>query len=440
MTARAAFWAILYLGLILLPMLVLLFAGERAPGRGFWFELSMGLGFAAMAMFAAQFALTARFRRATHPFGIDVLYYFHRILAIAALAIVLGHWTILFVGFRETVGPLDPRAAPWEITLGRVALGCFAIVVVTSEFRKRLRLEYGIWRYTHAGFAVIGFLAAVGHIGGVGYYSDTALKQTLWLGITLSFLGLIAWTRIGKPVQQLREPWRVVENRPERGGAYSLVLEPEGHAGFGDRWRPGQFAWLTLRASPFALREHPFSMATPPEEGPRLAFGIKPQGDFTTMAREARPGEVAYLDGPYGVFTIDRFRDAPGFVFVAGGIGITPILANLRAMAARDDPRRATLFYCNPQWEEVAYREDLEALAARMDLRLVHVIEKPPEDWEGEAGLLDREILKRHLPDDRRGLVALLCGPPPLTAAAQGALVEIGLAPARIESELFELV
>jgi predicted ferric reductase len=440
MTTRAAFWAILYFGLILLPMLVLLFAGERAPGRGFWYELSMGLGFAAMAMFAAQFALTARFRVATHPFGIDVLYYFHRILAIAALAIVLGHWTILFAGYREAVGPLDPREAPWEITLGRVALGSFALVVVTSEFRKRLRLEYGLWRYLHAGFAVVGFLAAVGHIGGVGYYTDTPLKQTLWLGITLSFLGLIAWTRIGKPVRQLREPWRIVENRPERGGAYSLVLEPEGHGGFGRHWRPGQFAWLTLRASPFALREHPFSMATPPEEGPRLAFGIRPQGDFTTMAREARPGEIAYLDGPYGVFTIDRFPDAPGFVFVAGGIGITPILANLRAMAARGDGRPATLFYCNPRWNDAAYRDDLEALTGRMDLRLVHVIEEPPVGWEGEAGLLDRGILERHLPAERHRLVAFLCGPPPLTAAATGALVELGLAARRIESELFELV
>src|SRR5690606_13513632 len=146
--------------------------------------------------------------------------------------------------------PLDPREAPLEITAGRIALGCFVLLVVTSEFRKRLRLEYGLWRYLHVVLAVAGFAAAIGHIGGVGYYTDTGLKQTLWLSITLAFLGLIAWTRIAKPIQQRRQPWRVVDNRPERGGAYTLVLEPEGHAGFGRRWLPGQFAWLTLRASP----------------------------------------------------------------------------------------------------------------------------------------------------------------------------------------------
>lgn len=437
---RAAFWAILYFGLILLPMLVLLFVGQRAPGGGFWWDFAMGLGFAAIAMFAAQFALTARFRRATHPFGVDVLYHFHRILAIGAVAIVLGHWTIIYLGYSEQAGPLDPREARWEITAGRVALGCFILLVVTSEFRKRLRLEYGLWRILHVVLAVTGFVAAVAHIGGVGNYTDTGLKQTLWLAMTLGFLALIAWTRLGKPMRQRGEPWRVVENRPERGGAYTLVLEPEGHGGFADRWIPGQFAWLTLRASPFALREHPFSMATPPEEGPRLAFGIKPQGDFTTLARDARPGERAYLDGPYGVFSIDRFDAAEGFVFVAGGIGITPVIANLRAMAARGDRRPTTLFYCNGTWEDVVYREDLDALGPRLRLHVVHVLEEAPEGWTGETGHIDRAILERHLPGDRSGLAALLCGPPPMTAAARSGLESLGVPPWRIESELFELV
>jgi predicted ferric reductase len=438
MSARAAFWAILYLGLILLPLLVLLL-GERPPARGFWWDFSMGLGFAAMAMMAAQFALTARFRRATFPFGIDVLYYFHRILAIGALAILLGHWTILFVGFRDAMGPINPLEARWEITAGRVALGCFALVIVTSEFRKRLGLEYGLWRYLHVALAIVGFLAAVAHIGGVGYYTDAPGKQPLWLGATLGFLGLIGWTRIGKPWRQLSQPWEVVANRPEHGGARTLTLEPRGHSGLG-RWQPGQFAWLTLGSSPFLLREHPFTIASAPESGPRLEFGIQPLGDFTSRIGEVEPGARAFLDGPYGVFSIDRHPGAPGFIFVSGGIGVTPALANLRSMAARGDRRPAILFYCNPDWESAAYRDELEALRDRMDLTLVHVLESPPRDWSGESGLLDRDMLKRRLPPDFAARPALLCGPPPLTAAARAALEELGVPPDMIESELFELV
>jgi predicted ferric reductase len=45
----------------------------------------MGLGFGALALAGLQFALTARFRRMTHPFGVDIIYLFHRYLAIGAL-------------------------------------------------------------------------------------------------------------------------------------------------------------------------------------------------------------------------------------------------------------------------------------------------------------------------------------------------------------------
>jgi predicted ferric reductase len=107
MSTRAAIWLCVYFAMIVLPMVVLL-TGEVPPGRAFWWDFSMGLGFAGMAMMAAQFALTARFRRASAPFGIDILYYFHRVLAIGAFAVVLGHFGILWVRYEEALGELNP--------------------------------------------------------------------------------------------------------------------------------------------------------------------------------------------------------------------------------------------------------------------------------------------------------------------------------------------
>ncbi len=434
---RGALWMLIYLGAIVLPLLAL-FAQGVPQGRGFRWDLSMGLGFAAMAMMAAQFAVTARFRRASAPFGVDVLYYFHRVLAIGALAIALGHFGILWIWFEEALGDLNPLTARWELTSGRVALAAFAGLVITSEFRKRLRLEYGLWRYLHVGLALLGFAAAVAHILGVGYYTDAPLKRALWLAVTLSLLGLTVWLRLVKPAQQVRHPWRVAENRAERGDARTLALEPVGHPGFA--WRPGQFVWLTLRHSPFLLREHPFSITSAPEEGPRIELTIKPLGDFTSSIGDIREGEPAWLDGPYGVFSIDCHPDAPGFVFIAGGIGATPIMSNLRAMAARGDRRPALMFYCNPDWEGAAFREDLDALAARIDLTLVHVLEEAPEDWSGERGYLDEALLRRRLPPDAAAREHFLCGPAPMTSAARAGLAALGVPAWRIHSEIFELV
>ena len=440
MRVRAAIWIGLYLLLVLAPQAVLLF-GEVPPGRGFWWDLSMSFAFAGMAMFAVQFALTSRLRVLSAPFGIDVIYLFHRYLAWIALGLVAAHFAILWTGYEESLGPtINPFVAPWELTAGRAALVLFALAVITSQWRKALRLEYGLWRYSHVALATLGFAAAVAHIVGVGYLTTAPAKRALWLAATLGWVLLLVWVRVVRPWRQWRAPWRVVSVQPGRNDSVTLTLEPDGHAGLAG-FMPGQFAWLTLGHSPFALREHPFSIVSAPEELPRVSFGIKALGDFTATMRDLKPGERAYLDAPYGVFSIDRAPDAAGFVGIVGGIGITPLMSMLRSMAARGDRRPVWLFYGSKTWEEIAFREDLEALRERMDLRLVHILEEPPEGWEGERGFVTREVLERHIPAGlRQGLHHFLCGPPPMTAAAEQALGDMGVRQERIQTAVFELV
>jgi predicted ferric reductase len=437
---RTALPIALYLLLVTAPFLALL-PGDLPPSRGFWFDLSIALGFAGMAMIGVQFALTARFRRVSAPFGVDIIYLFHRYLAWIALALVATHFGILWLHHPDALGAtIDPRLAPWEMTAGRAALLLFGLAVITSEWRKPLRLEYGLWRYAHVALATLGFAAAVAHIVGIGNFTATPTKRALWLSVTLSWVLLLLWVRVLKPWRQRREPWRVVSVTPERNGTVTLSLEPEGHAGL-RAFLPGQFAWMTLRNSPFGLREHPFSIASTPESLPRLEFGIKSLGDFTTDAEQIAPGERAYLDAPYGIFSIDRHPDAPAFAGIVGGIGVTPLLSMLRSLAARQDRRPIWLFYGNTDWENVAYREALEQLRAALDLRLVHILEDPPKGWNGETGFVTQDLLDRHLPRDLRGAMHyFLCGPAPMTAAAEAALRALGVPTAQIHTEIFELV
>jgi len=437
MSVRVVVWIVAAAMALALPYAVLL-SGERVQSHGLLWDFSKGLGFGALAMVGMQFALTARFRRMTHPFGIDIVYLFHRYLALGAVALMLGHFGILYVWYQDALGELNPLEARWELTAGRLALVCFLALVVTSELRKRVRLEYELWRYIHVGLAIVGFAAAVGHVLGVGRLTADPSTRALWLGVTLGWLALIIWVRIGKPAQQLRNPWRLVENREERGGVRSLVFEPQGKGL--SRWKPGQFAWLTLENSPFGLREHPFTISTPPEHGDHVTLSIKPLGDFTERATATEPGAIAYLDGPYGAFSIDNHEDAEGFVMIAGGVGITPMLSNLHAMNARKDRRPVILFYANANWDDVAFREELADLEGELHLKVVHVLENPPQDWTGETGFLDADILARHLPANATDYQHFLCGPPPMTDAARRALQERGIPLWRIDSEIFDMV
>ena len=438
LTPRGLAWTAALLGIVSAPVVVLLVVTEQRPVE-FWWDFSMGLGFSGLALIGVQFVLTARFRRLSSPFGIDVIYLVHRYFAWTALLLVYGHFGILWLRYEEALGELNPLTARWELTAGRVALVSFTLAVFTSEWRKRLSLEYGLWRYLHAALATVGLLAAVGHILGVGNYTALAPKTGLWLALTLVSVGLIAWLRLVKPWLQKQAAYRVVSIQPEGdGSAWTVAVEPCGHAGL-DSFKPGQFAWLTARSSPYLLREHPFSIASPPEALPRLEFGIKGLGAFSKAIGDLKPGERVYLDGPYGVFSVDTFPDASGYVFVAGGIGITPVMSMLRSLAARRASQPLWLFYGNPSCDEIIYDEELTRLASRLNLHRVDVLQDAPPGWDGETGKLTRAILERHLPADRRGLAFFLCGPPPMIKAVRSELTDLGVPATHIRSEIFEL-
>ncbi len=432
-------WLLVALALaaVAVPFAVLL-TGERPDASGLLWDFSMGLGFGAMALLAMQFLLTGRIQWLTHPFGADIVYQFHRWLSHGAVALILAHFAILYIWYEPALGTLNPLEARWELTSGRVALGCFLALLVTSELRKLLRLRYEIWRYLHLALAILGFAAAVAHVLGVGAHTAQADKRALWLWVTLGWAGLLVWTRLGRPLWQLRNPWRVVRNTAHHGGVHTLELAPEGAPL--RQWRPGQFAWLSIGRSPFALREHPFTISTAPERGPNLSFSIKPLGDDSAALARTEPGTRAYVDGPYGAFSIDREPEAEGFVMIAGGVGITPLIANLHALEARADPRPVILIHANSRWDDAAFRDELAAVRHRLALTLVHVLESPPEGWEGETGRIDRALLERHLPETSRGWPHLLCGPAPMTAAAREALRDLGVPPQAIESEIFDMV
>ncbi|HMQ35644.1 MAG TPA: ferric reductase-like transmembrane domain-containing protein, partial [Chloroflexaceae bacterium] len=394
---RAVFWVLVVLLLVLAPLFALL-AGARPEGRPFWVELSVALGFAGLALMGLQFLLTARIRYLTTPFGIDIVYHFHRQISVIATLLVLAHPIILFVGDPSNLARLNLIEAGWQARTGVLSVVALLALVVSSLWRQPLGLAYEPWRAAHGTLAVLAVALAMAHVAIVGYHVATPWKRALWIALPMLWIALLAYVRLIKPWLMLRRPYEVREVREERGGAYTLVLQPVGHPGF--QFMPGQFAWLTLRGSPYTIREHPFSFSSSAAAGGQVAFTIKELGDFTATIKEARPGQRAYLDGPFGVFSVDR-NLAPGYVFVAGGVGITPIMSMLRTLADRRDPRPLLLLYANKTWDEATFREELDSLVERLALKVVHVIEEPDDGWQGERGFVDAEILGRYVPEER---------------------------------------
>ncbi|MEE8589223.1 MAG: ferric reductase-like transmembrane domain-containing protein [Sulfurimonadaceae bacterium] len=435
--ASSLFWITIYLIMVLAPLMILNI-GEVPPGFGFWWDFSMALGFAGMAMMGVQFYLTARFKRASAPFGIDIIYYFHRYVAISAFTFIFLHFLIIRFTNVDALGSINPLDAPWYMTVGRVSLVLFALLIITSIWRKQLHIDYDRWRIVHIVMAMSAFLLALAHIEGVGYYIAAPAKRWLWTLYTLFWIFLIVYIRIIKPWKMKKNPYQIVEINKEHGNCWNIVVKPFGHSGM--CYKPGQFAWLTLKDSPYNIKEHPFSFASSAEHCEKIEFAIKELGDFTRTIKDATPGDMVYLDGPYGAFSIDNYRDAPGFVFITAGIGVAPVMSMLRTLADRHDQRPLWFIDINREWEDVIFREELETMQERLNLKLTYVLSNPHPQWKGESGHISEPLLRRNLPDDLTAYQYFICGPKPMSDAAQKELYAMNVPLRKIHFELFNMV
>jgi predicted ferric reductase len=430
LVVRGAFWVLAYLGVVLSP---LVFAAISAghPDHGFSTNFSVALGFVGLAMLGLEFVTVARFEPVAAPFGQDALLQFHRQIGYVGVAFILVHFAIS--AKWDEVTPSKAINAPALVWFGMLALLSLLLLVAISVWRRQLRLSYEVWHVSHTVLAVVLVVGALAHVLFVDEYVSSLWKQILWSLMTIAFVALVLWVRLIKP--RRARPWRLARITPERGGTTVLTLTPPASEEF--HFEPGQFAWFALGQSPFTLTQHPFSFSSSAERD-EVEIAVKALGDFTSTVSELEPGTTVYVDGPHGVFSIDR-DEGPAFGLIAGGVGIAGLISMLRTMADRQDVRPVLLFYANGDWDGVAFREALELLKDSLDLTVVHVLERPPPDWSGETGYLTAEVLSRHLPPGFRRFQYFICGPDPMMDAAEVALAQLGVPAERVHTERFDM-
>jgi predicted ferric reductase len=433
LAARAVGWVFAYLGVVLAP-LVFAAIGASQPDHDFLTDFSVALGFTGLAMMGLEFALVARIRTVASAFGQDGLLQFHRQIGYVGLAFVLTHFAISAQWNALTLH--DALHAPLLVWFGMAAMLALVVLVASSVWRKPLRLSYELWHFLHALLATVLVVGAVAHVLFVDEYVSSLWKQLLWGVMSAAFVCVLVWVRLVKPSRAAARPWRVAAVQAERGDTTVVTLAPP--AGVDFRFQPGQFAWFVFGRSPFSLTQHPFSFSSSAERDGEVEVAIKALGDFTRTVRRLEPGTKVYVDGPHGVFSIDQ-DEGPGFVLIAGGVGIAGLISTLRTMADRGDVRPVLLFYGNREWEEVAFRDELDRLRDRLDLTLVHVLEQPPRGWEGETGYLTAAVLARHLPRAYDRFQYFICGPDPMMDAAEAALAELNVPAERVHTERFDM-
>jgi predicted ferric reductase len=397
-------------------------------------ELGIDCAVVAFTILALQFVLTARLRWIEAPFGLDVVLHFHRTMAFVTMGLLCLH--PLLVATAEGWGLLIRWQARWPVWAGRLALLLLLAHAALATSRRVLR--YQTWRRLHntAAFGILslGFL----HSWTLGDDLERLAARAVWASLLVVAWGAWLYGRFGRQWLLKGASYRVVSVTREGPRVWTVTLEPP--AGRVLTYAPGQFLFLRPHAGGLPDEEHPFSIASSPSPAGPLSLTIKESGDFTAAIGQTKPGDMATVHGPFGRFSHVFHPGARDLVFVAAGVGITPLMSMLRSLRDQREARRVLLVYANRGVTDIVFRRELESIQAGSfpDLRTVHVLSQPPANWEGPTGRLTTESL-RSLCGGFAGKTFFICCPPAMAAGLIRGLQGAGVGPGRIHADYFGL-
>lgn len=431
-------WLLAYLAILVAPR-TLMWMVAPDSAHGVLETSAINTGLVAFSLLVAAFVLMARVRSLLSSFGIETILRIHRVVAVSGVVLVVSHICLVLVCDPRGLSIFDLPHTTWAARAAVVSTLALGAVVALALRRKRRQPRYEGWRMLHIAMAITVFVAAWLHVWWLHHLAHYLALAGWFAVMGVMVLGVAVRRWLWLPLRARRRCYVVERVTDVAGDAVTLEVRAHGHGGV--PFRAGQFAWLKIGSSCFVFEEHPFTIASTAEAPDRMQFTIKALGDFTELLRALRPGRRVYLDGPYGQMTIDGLESSSGFVFVAAGIGVTPMLSMLRTLADRGDRRPHLLLLGARTEDDIVLRPEIDLLRERLSLTVVYALQQPPEQWEGEIGRIDGTLLARWLPGrGHRRFDYFVCGPPMMVVDVNEQLQERGVPMRRIHTERFEVV
>lgn len=361
------------------------------------------LGWVGCGLLLSSLLLMLREIRLTEWFGgLERMYAWHHVLGTLAYLVLLVHPLAFAIdagrySTHQAWAALSPWQQQWPVWLGWAAL-LGLMVGLSAAFSRRL--GYSVWRWLH-GLLALAVLFGFAHLILLG------LSGQILLTALLAVL-LLLWRVVRTDCGLAARPFMVDRVETEANGVVEISLRPLAQTLDA---QPGQFAMFAFFDGPdfHGCREyHPYTISAVDPDG-RLRVGVKALGDCTRRLQSLRPGVAARVQGPYGNFLQDH-GDRPQ-LWVAGGIGITPFMAVLRA-GSMTGPVYLRYFYRDPA--DAAYVDELQTLEGRLSMFDLRIQVGEPDPAALAEALPGAEVLA--------GCACYLCGPPGLLSSAMAIL------------------
>ena len=186
-----------------------------------------------------------------------------------------------------------------------------------------------------------------------------------------------------------------------------------------------------------------FSMANHPAEGNRMMLNVRiatpppklwndvPPGLATSYIFNLKKGDKVTISGPFGEFFIKETKRE--MVYIGGGAGMAPMRSHLfHLFQSLKTGRKVSFWYGARSLREMFYDEEFKDIQKRfLNFNYNVALSEPlPEDnWQGPTGFIHQVLHDNYLKDheDPTEVEFYMCGPPPMIAACENMLYDLGV-------------
>ncbi|MEG1569158.1 MAG: iron-sulfur cluster-binding domain-containing protein [Oscillospiraceae bacterium] len=184
----------------------------------------------------------------------------------------------------------------------------------------------------------------------------------------------------------------------------------------------------------------PYSISSSPRQRAYYEITVAATKDgFVSdyFLNNVKTGDCFLANGPAGVFRFQPVFHSKKSLFLAGGSGITPFMSMLREIIDAGLDRDVVMLYGCRCEDAALYHDELCAYAAANDNFAYHlVVSDDAENWKGEKGFINEELIKRLVPDFAER-TCYICGPQIMNDFCKNELENMGMPIKRIRREMF---
>ena len=177
-------------------------------------------------------------------------------------------------------------------------------------------------------------------------------------------------------------------------------------------------------------------IATPPPNMP----GVQP-GKASSYIFNLKPGDKVWISGPYGeFFAKDTDKE---MVYIGGGAGMAPLRAHIMdLLETKKSKRKISYWYGARSPNEMFYEADfrrLEKENPNFKMNIAMSEPRPEDNWTGYTGFIHQVLFDNYLKnhEDPSEVEFYICGPPPMIAAVNKMLFDLGVEKEQIAYDEF---